>query len=74
MLVVFMVPIISVNISQYYTVLYTVKKGKRFSRLQLGRHLPNSPWPGIMKIFPTRKSLVGDIPAGDWKSLVFFTV
>ena len=42
----------------------TVKKGQRFSRPQLGCHLPNSPWPGIIKLFPARESLISD-PAGD---------
>jgi hypothetical protein len=46
-------------------VLYTVKKGYRHSRPQPGCHLPNSPWAGITKLLPPRKSLVGDIPAGD---------
>jgi hypothetical protein len=32
-----------------------------------GCHQPNSPWPGIIKLFPTRESLVNDIPAGDGK-------
>ncbi len=68
---IFMVTIISVNIKQYYTVLYTVKIGQRFSRPQPGCHLPNSHWPGIIKLFPASESLVGDIPAGDRKSLVF---
>jgi hypothetical protein len=27
----------------------------------------NSPWPGIIKFFPARESLVSDIPAGDGK-------
>jgi hypothetical protein len=31
-----------------------------------------SPWPGIIKLFPTRESLVSDIPAGDGKSLTFY--
>jgi hypothetical protein len=47
--------------------LYTVKKGLRFSRPQPGCHSPNSPWPGIIKLFPARESLVSDIPAGVWK-------
>ncbi len=33
------------------------KKGYQFSRLQPG---PDSPWPGIMKLFPARESLVSD--------------
>jgi hypothetical protein len=31
-------------------------------------------WPGIIKLIPARESLVSDIPAGDGKSLTFFTV
>jgi hypothetical protein len=54
---------------------YTVKKGSRFSRPQTGCHLPNSPWPGIIKLFPARGSLVSDIPAGDGKiSNLFYSV
>jgi hypothetical protein len=46
------------------------KKGYRFPvRLQLGCHLPNSSWPGIIKLFPARESLVCDIPAGDGKTI-----
>jgi hypothetical protein len=52
---------------------YTVKKGYQFSRPQSGCHLPNSPWGGIIKLFPARESLVRNIPAGE-KSLTFFTV
>jgi hypothetical protein len=44
---------------------YTVKKVSDFP--QPGCHLPNSPWPGIIKIFSARESFVGDIPAGGWK-------
>jgi hypothetical protein len=43
------------------------KKGYPFSRPQPGCHLPNSPWPGIIKLFPARESLVSDIAAGDGK-------
>ncbi len=52
---------------------YTVKKGYRFSRPQAGYHRPNSPWPGIIKFFPARESLVSDTPLG-WtgKSITFF--
>jgi acetamidase/formamidase len=42
---------------------YTVKKVSGFSRLQSGFHLPISPWPGILKLFPAKKNLVSDIPA-----------
>ncbi len=37
-------------------------------------HQPNSPWTEIIKIFPSRESLVGDIPAGDGKKITVFTV
>jgi hypothetical protein len=54
----------------------TVKKGWRFSRSQPGYHYPNSPWPGIIKLFLDRESLVRDILAGvgtgKKKSLTFF--
>jgi hypothetical protein len=43
------------------------KKGSRFSRPQPRCHLPNSPCPGIIKLFPARERLVSDIPAGDGK-------
>ncbi len=49
------------------------KKGYRFSRPQAGCHWPNFPWPGIVKFFPARESLVSDIPAlGTGKSINFF--
>ncbi len=41
------------------------KKGYGFSRLQPGCHLLNSAWPGIIKLFPARGSVVSDIPSGD---------
>jgi hypothetical protein len=44
------------------------KKGYRFSRLQPGCHQPNSPWPGIIKLFPSMESMVSDIPVGDGKN------
>jgi hypothetical protein len=50
----------------------TVKNGKRFSRPQPGCHLSNSPWPVIIKFFPARESLVGDIPARDGKIVNLF--
>ncbi len=54
---------------------YTVKKCYRFSRPQPGCHKPNSPWPGIIKLFEARESLVSDIPAGDGKNYnLFFSV
>ncbi len=40
------------------------KKGLPFSRPQPGCHLPYSPWTGIIKSFPSRESMVSDIPAG----------
>jgi hypothetical protein len=51
---------------------YTVKKDYRFSRLQQGCHKPNSHRPGIIKVFPARKSLVSDILAGDRKIVNLF--
>jgi hypothetical protein len=54
---------------------YTVKKGLRFSRPQPECHQPNFPWPGIIKLFPARESLVGNmtnIPAGDGKPANLF--
>jgi hypothetical protein len=33
---------------------------------------PNSPWPGIIRLFPARESLVSDIPAGDRKNAKLF--
>jgi hypothetical protein len=45
--------------------LYTVKKDNDFpDPSQPGCHLPNSPWAGIIKLFPARESLVSDIPDG----------
>ncbi len=53
----------------------TVKKGSRFSCPQPRCHLPNSAWPGIIKLFPARESLVSDIPAEDGKiSNLFYSV
>ncbi len=49
------------------------KKDEQFSCPQLGCHLPNSPWAGIIKLFPARKSLISDTPRlGTGKSLTFF--
>ncbi len=36
--------------------------------LQPGCHLPNSPWPGMIKLFPASGSLLIDIPSGDGKT------
>jgi hypothetical protein len=49
---------------------YTVKKDYCFSRPQPAsrRREPNSPWPGITKLFPARESSFSDIPAGDGKN------
>jgi hypothetical protein len=33
-----------------------------------------TPWPGKIKLFPARESLVSDIPAGDGKKYILFTV
>jgi hypothetical protein len=57
------------------TVMYTVKKVCDFPvPSQAGCHKPNSPWPGIIKLFPARESLVSDNPAGDGKIANLFTV
>jgi hypothetical protein len=50
------------------------KKDYQFSRPQPGCHIPNSPWPGIIKFFRARESLVSDIPAGEGKIADLFTV
>jgi hypothetical protein len=47
-------------------------KGCRYPCPQPECHEPNSPWPGIIKLFPARESLVSDIPAGDGKNTKFF--
>ncbi len=47
------------------------KKGLRFSHPQPSS---DSPWPGIIKLFPARESLVSDITAGDGKIDNFFAV
>ncbi len=48
------------------------KKGYRFSRPQPGCHLPNSPWPGIIKIFLTRRAWLVTSRMWTGKSLTFF--
>ncbi len=48
------------------------KKGLWLSRPHPGCNKPNSPWPGVIELFPARESLVSDIPAGDGKSLTLF--
>ena len=58
-----------VSFNKAATLVYTVKKVQQFSRPNAagGCHLPNSPWPGIIKYFPAKESLVCDIPPGDGK-------
>jgi hypothetical protein len=41
---------------------YTVKKASDFLLSHPGCQSPNSPWPGIIKLFPARERLVSDIP------------
>jgi hypothetical protein len=53
---------------------YTVKKGYPFPIPSRDVTNPNSPWPGIIKLFPARESLVSDIPAGDGKNYNLCTV
>jgi acetamidase/formamidase len=48
------------------------KKRIAVSHPQPGCHLPNSPWLGMIKLFPPRESLVSDIPAGDRKITTLF--
>ncbi len=48
------------------------KKGERFSRPQPGCHWLNSLWAGIIELFPSRESLISDIPAGDGKMANLF--
>jgi hypothetical protein len=48
-----------------------LKEGYLFSRLRPGCHLPDSPWSGIIKIFPARGNLVSDIPSGEGKMRPF---
>ncbi len=43
---------------------YTVKKVIVFPVLSWDVAKQNSPWPGIIKLFPARESLISDIPAG----------
>ncbi len=38
------------------------------SLARMSFHYPNSPWPGIIEVFPARESLVRDILAGDGKN------
>ncbi len=45
-----------------------------FSIPSQGVTLKISPWPGIIKFFSPRESLVSDIPTGDGKITSFFTV
>ncbi len=48
------------------------KKSSRISRPQPGCHLLDSPRTGIIKLFPARKGLVSDNPAGDGKTANLF--
>jgi hypothetical protein len=50
------------------------KKGWQFFHPQQGCHLPNSPWPKIIKLFPVSESLVSTSRLGTGKPLTFFTV
>jgi hypothetical protein len=52
----------------------TVKKDYRFSSSQPGCHQPKSPWPGIIKLFTARETLVSDIGLETGKMITFFTV
>ncbi len=36
--------------------------------------MQDSPWPGIIKLFPARESLVSDIPARDAKTANLFNI
>jgi hypothetical protein len=54
--------------TSFITRQYTVKK--RLAIFPVTS--PNSPWPGKIKLFPARDSLVGDIPAGDKKVINLF--
>jgi hypothetical protein len=49
----------------------TVKKFAIFPS-QARMSLTNSPWPGIIKLFTARETLVSDIPAGDRKTANLF--
>jgi hypothetical protein len=56
---------------------YTVKKGSRVSRLQLGCHVTNQTPPGQEQfsydvIIPAQGEFGRDIPAGDGNSRTFF--
>jgi hypothetical protein len=46
--------------------------GKFTAVFTAGVYSPNSPWRGIIKLFPARESLVSDIPAGDGKTANLF--
>jgi hypothetical protein len=52
---------------------YTVKKVNDFPVPSLDAcHSSNPPWAGIIKFFPSRESLVSDIPAVDGKRANLF--
>jgi hypothetical protein len=65
--------------AQYALSLLPVGKGtlyKKVSNFPVPRRdvTHQSPWPGIIKLFPARVSLVSDIPAGTGKWLTFFFI
>ncbi len=43
-----------------------------YNNLEMFPSCTDSLWPGIIKLFPVRKSLVSDIPAGDGKTANLF--
>jgi hypothetical protein len=51
---------------------YTVKKASDFLLSQPGCQLPNSPWPGLIKLFPAGERLVNDIPERNGKIVSLF--
>jgi hypothetical protein len=54
-------------ITQLHSYTYTVKKGYKFSRLQLGSHWPDSPLEGTNLIIPFQEDFVSDFPVGAGK-------
>jgi hypothetical protein len=61
-----------INCSVLSSVYVHCKKRLSFFPSPAGMHLPNFPWPGIINLFPSRESLVCDIPAGDGKIIALF--
>ncbi len=57
-----------------YSTVHCEKRLAIFPSPAAGRHLPNFPWPGKIKLFTARESLVpvSDIPAGDRKIVDLF--